>query len=105
MSRHHITRAARARVVGAQAVARLLFAPQIAAAVAASSCSLAAARHDASLARPAALVAFASAFAGGFVRPALWRRGRDGARRLDTARRGGDVAPGTSRRGRGCCGR
>jgi len=46
----------------AQAVSRLLFAPQIAAVVAASSsCSLAAALHDPSLARPAALVAFASA--------------------------------------------
>ena len=46
----------------AQVVARLLFAPQLAAAVAASTSSaLAAARHDPSLARPAALVAFASA--------------------------------------------
>ena len=46
----------------AQAVARLFFAPQLAAVIAASTSSaLAAARHDASLARPAALVAFASA--------------------------------------------
>ena len=46
----------------AQVVARLLFAPQLAAAVAASTSSaFAAARHDPTLARPAALVAFASA--------------------------------------------
>ena len=46
----------------AQVVSRLLFAPQLAATIAASTSSaLAAARHDASLARPAALVAFASA--------------------------------------------
>ena len=46
----------------AQVVARLLFAPQIAAAVAASTSSaFAAARHDPTLARPAALVAFTSA--------------------------------------------
>ena len=61
--RHHITRTSSAPCGRSRRPSlRLFFAPQLAAVIAASTSSaLAAARHDASLARPAALVAFASA--------------------------------------------